>query len=61
METKNISLEEYQKHIKKSRQKVLKNKVKYIVNHQWKPIFEVIPIIHKEDPKEIDGALWEIK
>ena len=59
--SKTITLEEYQKHIWQSREEVLKNKQKYIVTHEGKPVFEVTPIIHPEDPKEVDGALWELK
>jgi len=61
MKVKEISLEDYQKHIKESRQKVLKNKEKYIVYYDWKPVFEVTPIIHRDSPEEIDWAMRELK
>jgi len=61
MEIHKISLEEYQKNLWQLRKTAIEKKIKYIVEHKWKEILEITPILHDNEPDEVDAALREIK
>lgn len=61
MDTKKISLEDYESHMWELRKKACAEKTKYIVEENKKEIFEVTPILHKDEPEEVDCGLYEIK
>ncbi len=60
MKTQTISLEDYQSHMGELRKKACAEKTKYIIEENNKEIFEVTPILHEEEPEEVDCGLYEI-
>jgi len=61
MFTKTITLEEYQSHMWELRKKARDEKTIYIITEHGKELFHMTPILHEEEPEEVDCGLYEVK